>query len=465
MQPGIARHEDGSRGVGGRIAGVSTGLACARPAGRCAAAAAQSHAPGAVGTPAPTRLALRPAGPAHGRSDRRRATSMPASSSSPGAPCRDRRPLALRLRAADPGLGRGALRLRLAAPPARRRHRARPGQRPLPRRRVHLDAGTATARSPARPQVAGAAADLVPQPVAAHPRRARTTPSTSAFSGHRPARCAISSATCGPTLAGRRRLTAAIASAMRGLCCEGLDGRCGARPGFLPASSTARSCRTAAMRAAIRASWSSFCSTSCRCARCSPAGPSTPPEALLRAIDRMLPMLRLFRHRDGTLAHFNGMGVTAADHLATLLTYDDMRSQPIQHAPHSGYERLEAGRSLVVADVGAARRAGLRGGGRRELPLLRVLERAQRIIVNCGAAAGGERSRSSRRRAQRAAHSTAAMGDASSTRFLSLQGFWFERRLARLAPVAARTGRARRAARGDRRARRARRRPDPRREP
>ena len=40
-------------------------------------------------------------------------------------------------------------------------------------------------------------------------------------------------------------------------------------------------------------------------------------------------MVRLFRHGDGTLSHFNGMGVTAADHLATLLTYDDMRSQPI----------------------------------------------------------------------------------------------------------------------------------------
>ena len=77
------------------------------------------------------------------------------------------------------------------------------------------------------------------------------------------------------------------------------------------------------------------------------------PDALLHAIDRMLPMVRLFRHGDGTLSHFNGMGVTAADHLATLLTYDDMRSQPIQHAPHSGYERLEAGRSLLVADVGA----------------------------------------------------------------------------------------------------------------
>ncbi|MGO4447275.1 hypothetical protein AB4Z42_28515, partial [Mycobacterium sp. 2YAF39] len=30
------------------------------------------------------------------------------------------------------------------------------------------------------------------------------------------------------------------------------------------------------------------------------------PESLLHAIDRMLPMVRLFRHGDGTLSHFNG---------------------------------------------------------------------------------------------------------------------------------------------------------------
>ena len=101
------------------------------------------------------------------------------------------------------------------------------------------------------------------------------------------------------------------------------------------------------------------------------------PEALLHAVDRMLPMLRLFRHPDGTLAHFNGMGVTAADHLATLLTYDDMRSKPIRHAPHSGYERLEAGRSLAHRRCRPAAADEFFRGSLRELPRLRVLERAR----------------------------------------------------------------------------------------
>ena len=36
-----------------------------------------------------------------------------------------------------------------------------------------------------------------------------------------------------------------------------------------------------------------------------------PPQAINNAIDRMMPMLRFFRHGDGNFAQFNGMGPTA----------------------------------------------------------------------------------------------------------------------------------------------------------
>ena len=44
-----------------------------------------------------------------------------------------------------------------------------------------------------------------------------------------------------------------------------------------------------------------------------------PPAALLNAIDRMMPMLRFFRHGDGSFALFNGMGPTPTDLLTTIL--------------------------------------------------------------------------------------------------------------------------------------------------
>ena len=59
-----------------------------------------------------------------------------------------------------------------------------------------------------------------------------------------------------------------------------------------------------------------------------------PPQALNNAIDRMMPMLRFFRHADGNFAQFNGMGPTPVDLVATVLAYDDARGTPVSNAPH-----------------------------------------------------------------------------------------------------------------------------------
>lgn len=154
-----------------------------------------------------------------------------------------------------------------------------------------------------------------------------------------------------------------------------------------------------------------------------------PPDALLRALDRMLPMLRLFRHGDGALAHFNGMGVTAVDRIATILAYDEGRGQPMRHAPRSGYERLEAGRTVLLADVGApppTRQSSAAHAGCLSFELSSGLHR---IVVNCGASRGlGEEVLGAAR--STAAHSTAVIGDASSCRFLTRQGPWPDRLVA-----------------------------------
>ncbi|EFG2587298.1 heparinase, partial [Escherichia coli] len=64
------------------------------------------------------------------------------------------------------------------------------------------------------------------------------------------------------------------------------------------------------------------------------------PPLLLSAIDRMMPAVRFFRHRDGALARFNGMGATAHDRLSAVLQLDETNAAPVLSATHSGYERL-----------------------------------------------------------------------------------------------------------------------------
>jgi uncharacterized heparinase superfamily protein len=78
-----------------------------------------------------------------------------------------------------------------------------------------------------------------------------------------------------------------------------------------------------------------------------------PPPTLVSSIERMSAMVRYMRHRDGTLARFNGVGVTARDALASVLAIDEGQARVATGAPQFGYVRLEAGTALVIADTGA----------------------------------------------------------------------------------------------------------------
>jgi uncharacterized heparinase superfamily protein len=148
-----------------------------------------------------------------------------------------------------------------------------------------------------------------------------------------------------------------------------------------------------------------------------------PPQAVLNAVDRMMPMLRFFRHSDGTFAHFNGMGPTPADQLLTLLAYDETRGAPLSNAPHSAYRRLEAGGGVLIMDTGGAP------------PLEMSLEahagclafefsspKQSLLVVNCGMP---PTARDDWRRLARAtaAHSTVTLNETSSARFIETPAF------------------------------------------
>ncbi|HKH34532.1 MAG TPA: heparinase II/III family protein [Beijerinckiaceae bacterium] len=154
-----------------------------------------------------------------------------------------------------------------------------------------------------------------------------------------------------------------------------------------------------------------------------------PPEEMANAIDRMLPLLRLLRQGDGSLGRFHGMGRTAADQLATLLMYEGARGHAMRRAPRSGYERLEAGKTVVVAEVGPAPSVEYAADAHAGCLSFEMSSGAQAVVVNCGAACGAN---DETRRASRstAAHSTATIAETSSGRFLARQGWFAERWIA-----------------------------------
>lgn len=145
------------------------------------------------------------------------------------------------------------------------------------------------------------------------------------------------------------------------------------------------------------------------------------PPAVLNAIDRMIPMVRLLRHGDGALALFNGMGLTEPDHLATALAYADSRGRALLNAPHAGYQRLEAADACVIVDAGGAPPVPISMAAGAGCLSFEFSIGRERIVVNCGAPPPGNPAARQASR-QTAAHSTLIIDDVSSCRFAAASG-------------------------------------------
>ncbi len=141
-----------------------------------------------------------------------------------------------------------------------------------------------------------------------------------------------------------------------------------------------------------------------------------PSGTLMNAIDRMMPMVRFFRHGDGAFAHFNGVASSAGGLVATLISYDETLGSPASSATYSGYERIQAGASLLLLDAGGPPPIAHSAEAHAGTLAFEFSNATQRIVINCGAPAS--RHHHLRRAARRtAAHSTAVLNEESSSRF------------------------------------------------
>ncbi len=147
-----------------------------------------------------------------------------------------------------------------------------------------------------------------------------------------------------------------------------------------------------------------------------------PPTALNNAIDRMMPMLRFFRHGDGNFALFNGMGATPVDRLATVLAYDDARGAPVASAPHSGYQRIDAGKTVLLMDTGKPPPLALSQEAHAGCLSFELSSSQNRLVINCGLPVVHKENWRQVARATRA-HSTVTINDTSSCHFLESGSF------------------------------------------
>jgi uncharacterized heparinase superfamily protein len=142
-----------------------------------------------------------------------------------------------------------------------------------------------------------------------------------------------------------------------------------------------------------------------------------PPPALLNAIDRMMPMLRFFRHGDGSFALFNGMSNAPNDLVATLLAYDDTHGTPMAHMPHTGYQRIDAGALTLIVDTGPPPPPSVSQDAHAGCLAFELSSGPSRIVINCGMPATGRDNWRAFARST-AAHSTLTYHDTSSCQFV-----------------------------------------------
>src|SRR5262249_9789362 len=144
-----------------------------------------------------------------------------------------------------------------------------------------------------------------------------------------------------------------------------------------------------------------------------------PPPALLNAIDRMMPMLRFFRHGDGTIALFNGMSGTPSDLLATLLAYDDTHGTPMASMPHTGFQRLDAGPMTVIMDTGPPPPANVSQEAHAGCLSFEMSSGPSRIVINGGMPSTTRDNWRAFARST-AAHSTVTYHETSSCQFVEM---------------------------------------------
>ncbi|MDC0196632.1 heparinase II/III family protein [Gammaproteobacteria bacterium] len=149
------------------------------------------------------------------------------------------------------------------------------------------------------------------------------------------------------------------------------------------------------------------------------------PNWLTAAIGRMVPILRTFRHVDGGLVFFNGSNDSNSKIIDMLLLKSNIKTKAILSAPHTGFQRLQAGKTTVLIDTGSPPNLLENKWAHAGTLAFEMSSGKDRIITNCGMP---ENVTAGWRQALRstAAHSTIIVDSINSSEIAATGGFSHE---------------------------------------
>ncbi|MFA5990336.1 MAG: heparinase II/III family protein [Sphingomonas sp.] len=147
-----------------------------------------------------------------------------------------------------------------------------------------------------------------------------------------------------------------------------------------------------------------------------------PPPLIEATLARMVPVLLGLCHGDHGLSSWQGGGPVSGEEIDRIVAATGIRARPARQTREWGYQRLVAGRTLVIIDAAPPPIARLAEGGCASTLAFEFSDGADRVFVNCGGArmvvaqvpaALAEGLRTT------AAHSTLVVGDSNSTAIYS----------------------------------------------
>ncbi len=142
------------------------------------------------------------------------------------------------------------------------------------------------------------------------------------------------------------------------------------------------------------------------------------PEAITQTLDTLASGLKGASLGDGALAAIHGGNVCAAARVAHVLSLIGGAARPTRNGNASGFQRLSAGNSIIVADAGPPPAARMMCGGHAGTLAFEMSDGATRLIVNCGGGFGAPQPLSpklTQLMRSTAAHSTLVIADTNST--------------------------------------------------
>jgi uncharacterized heparinase superfamily protein len=143
------------------------------------------------------------------------------------------------------------------------------------------------------------------------------------------------------------------------------------------------------------------------------AGQIEAPEHLQNVIDRMGPILRGLRLGDGGMALFNGGATESSDSINQTFIQAGTKTKAINNAPHTGYQRMVAKRTVILIDAGKPPPPPFNGHAHAAPLSFELSIGKERLIVNCGSFTGADPAWHNALRAT-AAHSLMTVNDTNA---------------------------------------------------